>query len=140
MVLLQLAVPKLRAINKLREFKRLLLTENRDLSKALAVARLPAKSTALLDADGGSGWDLVAGLLRPRSVKVRHPICLLGLQVNLVDLFLEADHLFNYLLPATLTHCCGARCLCMALAQRGIIISAAGCTVDVSWAWYLRLE
>lgn len=70
MVLLQLAVPKLRQMQSLRDFTKLLKREDCDIYAALKAARLPAKHTALLDADKGAGWDLLAGLLRPRSVQV----------------------------------------------------------------------
>ncbi|KAK9838686.1 hypothetical protein WJX74_001413 [Apatococcus lobatus] len=70
MVLLQLAVPKLRQMQSLRDFTKLLKREDCDIYAALKAARLPAKHTALLDADNGVGLDLLAGLLRPRSVEV----------------------------------------------------------------------
>lgn len=70
MVLLQLAVPKLRQMQSLRDFTKILKREDCDIYAALKAARFPAKHTALLDADKGAGWDLLAGLLRPRSVQV----------------------------------------------------------------------
>ena len=75
MVLLQLTVPKLRPMQSPRDFTKLLQREDCDIYAAVKAARLPAKHTALLDADEGAGWDLLAGLLRPRSVEVdfHHP-------------------------------------------------------------------
>ena len=71
MVLLQLAIPRLRQMESLRDFTKLLKREDCDIYAAVKAARLPAKQTALLEAEQGAGWDLLAGLLRPRSVQVR---------------------------------------------------------------------
>ncbi|KAK9866922.1 hypothetical protein WJX84_004340 [Apatococcus fuscideae] len=70
MVLLQLAIPRLRQMESLRDFTKLLKREDCDIYAAVKAARLPAKQTALLEAEQGAGWDLLAGLLRPRSVQV----------------------------------------------------------------------
>ena len=92
MVLLQLAVPKLRQMQSLRDFTKLLKREDCDIYAALKAARLPAKHTALLDADKGAGWDLLAGLLRPRSVQVDNITIVIVIVITSVCLILTKAH------------------------------------------------
>ncbi|KAK9814185.1 hypothetical protein WJX72_001933 [[Myrmecia] bisecta] len=70
LVLMQLAVPKLRTSSGLKNFNSALKRYNYDLYKWRDAERLPARQTAVLDADDGAGWDLAESLLRPREVKV----------------------------------------------------------------------
>ena len=69
-VLMQLALPFLRPTASLRTFNGTLARMGHDLLLWRDRSALPARQTALLDADGGAGWDLAAGLLRPREVEL----------------------------------------------------------------------
>ena len=69
-MLMQLAVPSLRAPRAFRAFNAALRGNGCNLLAWRASARLPASQTAVLDAQGGTGWDLAAALLRPRRVQV----------------------------------------------------------------------
>ena len=69
-VLMQLALPFLRPTPSLRTFNGTLARLGHDLLLWRDRSALPARETALLDADGGAGWDLAAGLLRPREVEL----------------------------------------------------------------------
>ncbi|BDA45257.1 probable serine/threonine-protein kinase STN8, chloroplastic at N-terminal half [Coccomyxa sp. Obi] len=71
LVLMQLAVPRLRSSSALRSFNRSLQNLRCDLNEWRVSERLPASQTAALDADNGAGWDLAQALLRPRKVEVR---------------------------------------------------------------------
>jgi len=70
LVLMQLAVPKLRSTSALRTFNKQLQDLRCDLGEWRARERLPAAQTAALDADNGAGWDLAQALLRPRKLEV----------------------------------------------------------------------
>lgn len=71
LVLMQLAVPRLRSSSALRSFNNSLQNVRCDLHEWRARERLPVSQTAALDADNGAGWDLAQALLRPRKVEVR---------------------------------------------------------------------
>lgn len=71
LVLMQLAVPKLRSASALRTFNKQLQDLRCDLGEWRARERLPAAQTAALDANDGAGWDLAQALLRPRKLEVR---------------------------------------------------------------------
>lgn len=47
-----------------------------DLMRWRTISSLTEQQTAVLDANGGAGWELAAALLRPRKVQVRpHSPC-----------------------------------------------------------------
>lgn len=75
LVLMQLAVPRLRSSSALRSFNRSLQNLRCDLNEWRVRERLPASQTTALDADNGAGWDLAQALLRPRKVEVRPLSC-----------------------------------------------------------------
>lgn len=68
-VLLQLGLPFMRAPTTLRNWKNTFARCGYDLEEWRMRSGLSARQTALLDADDGLGWDLAAGLLRPREVE-----------------------------------------------------------------------
>lgn len=68
-VLLQLGLPFLRSPTSLKNWKATFARCGYDVDEWRARSGLSAKQTALLDADDGLGWDLAAGLLRPRDVE-----------------------------------------------------------------------
>jgi len=68
-ILLQLGLPFLRTTSALRNWKNTFARCNYDIEEWRMRASLSAKQTALLDANDSLGWDLVAGLLRPREVE-----------------------------------------------------------------------
>eukprot|EP00884_Botryococcus_braunii_P000646 jgi/Botrbrau1/10582/Bobra.0358s0005.1 len=70
LVLMQLAVPKLRTSSGLRVFNAAIKRHDYDLFKWRENERLPARETAILDANDGLGWKLAESLLRPRKVEV----------------------------------------------------------------------
>jgi serine/threonine protein kinase len=67
-VLLQLGLPFLRSQSTLKNWRTTFARCGYDVNEWKARASLSARQTALLDVDGG--WDLVAGLLRPRDVEL----------------------------------------------------------------------
>lgn len=67
---MQLAVPKLRTSSGLLKFNEALKAADYDLAVWRERTNLPAKETALLDADDSAGWDLAEALLRPRKIEV----------------------------------------------------------------------
>lgn len=68
-ILLQLGLPFLRTTTALRNWRNTFARCDYDIEEWRMRAGLSAKQTALLDANEGLGWDLVAGLLRPREVE-----------------------------------------------------------------------
>ncbi len=68
-VLLQLGLPFLRTTTALRNWRNTFARCDYDIEEWRMRSGLSAKQTALLDANDGLGWDLVAGLLRPREVE-----------------------------------------------------------------------
>ena len=70
LVLMQLAVPKLRTQSALKAFNKALQACKCDLGSWRERERLAPAQTALLDADNGAGWDLAQALLRPRKLGV----------------------------------------------------------------------
>ncbi|KAK9901304.1 hypothetical protein WJX75_005502 [Coccomyxa subellipsoidea] len=71
LVLMQLALPKLRSAGALRAFNKQFQAMRCDLNEWRARERLPASQSAALDIDDGAGWDLAQALLRPRKLEVR---------------------------------------------------------------------
>ena len=70
LVLMQLSIAKLRTGNGLKAFNTALKASGFDLMSWRRKANLPARDTAILDADDGSGWELAEALLRPREIEV----------------------------------------------------------------------
>ena len=68
---MQLAVPKLRSASGFKQFNSQFKKARFDLQTWRESERLPQRETAVLDADGGTGWDLAAALLRPRDIQVQ---------------------------------------------------------------------
>ena len=71
LVLLQLAIPRLRSSAGIKQFNLQYKKARFNLQAWLDKERLPAKESAILDADAGAGWDLAAALLRPRDIQVQ---------------------------------------------------------------------
>ena len=71
LVLLQLAIPRLRSSVGIKQFNLQYKKARFNLQAWLDKERLPAKESVLLDADAGAGWDLAAALLRPRDIQVQ---------------------------------------------------------------------
>ena len=71
LVMMQLAVPRLRPPGALRAFRGAMLECGHDLGAWRARERPPRAQTAALDGAGGAGWELAAALLRPRRIEVR---------------------------------------------------------------------
>lgn len=71
LILLQLAIPKLRVSANIKTFNTQLKKFKYDLMAWRNSEGLSAKETAVLDANSGAGWNLAAGLLRPRDIKVQ---------------------------------------------------------------------
>ncbi len=71
LVLMQLAVPRLRSAAALRGFREAMTACNHDLAAWRARERPPPAQTAALGANGGAGWELASSLLRPRRIEVR---------------------------------------------------------------------
>ena len=70
LVMMQLAVPKLRATSALKAFNKSFQACKCDLEAWRERERLAPAQSALLDADDGAGWDLAQALLRPRKLEV----------------------------------------------------------------------
>ena len=70
LILMQLAIPKLRSAANVKAFNIQLKREGYDVMAWKASERLSAKDTASLDANYGSGWNLAAALLQPRKIQV----------------------------------------------------------------------
>ena len=68
LIMAQLAVPALRSEGALRGFTRSLRRADYDLEKwrRRLGRQFSSAQTAVLDADGGAGWELLGALLRPR--------------------------------------------------------------------------
>ena len=68
LIMAQLAVPALRSEGALRGFTRSLRRADYDLEKwrRRSGRQFSSAQTAVLDADGGAGWELLGALLRPR--------------------------------------------------------------------------
>ena len=71
LVLMQLAVPKLRPSSALKAFNKSLQACKCDLDAWRERERLAPAQAALLDADESAGWDLAQALLRPRKLEVQ---------------------------------------------------------------------
>eukprot|EP00191_Tetraselmis_sp_GSL018_P008804 CAMPEP_0177605224 /NCGR_PEP_ID=MMETSP0419_2-20121207/16580_1 /TAXON_ID=582737 /ORGANISM="Tetraselmis sp., Strain GSL018" /LENGTH=433 /DNA_ID=CAMNT_0019099345 /DNA_START=452 /DNA_END=1751 /DNA_ORIENTATION=- len=69
LVLMQLAVPKLRTQRAIKNFSEGLSQYNYDPREWASRQQLPARETFLLDEDNGAGWELAAALLRERVVE-----------------------------------------------------------------------
>ena len=67
---MQLAVPKLRSASGLLKFNSAFKEAAYDLGTWRDRANLPAKETAILDAEDAAGWDLAEALLRPRAIDI----------------------------------------------------------------------
>lgn len=70
LVLMQLALGKVRSGSGLKAFNTALESVDYDLSAWRRRANLSSKDTAILDADDSAGWELAEALLRPRSIEV----------------------------------------------------------------------
>lgn len=70
LVLMQLALPKLRTGTGLKSFNSSLKSVAFDVKAWRRRANLSSKDTAILDADDSAGWDLAEALLRPRMIDV----------------------------------------------------------------------
>ena len=68
-VLLQLSLPFLRQGSSLKNWKQTMIRLNHDVKSWRDRATLSPRQTQILDANGGAGWDLVEGLLRPRQIE-----------------------------------------------------------------------
>lgn len=77
LVLMQLALPKLRSSTSIKKFNNQLKEHRYDLMSWQESERLSARDTALLDANYGAGWNLAEALLRPRNIQVPS-ICLVS--------------------------------------------------------------
>lgn len=75
LVLLQLAVPKLRSASGIKNFNQQYKKARFDLKTWRASEQLTARESAVLDANNGVGWDLAAALLRPRDIQVGSSEC-----------------------------------------------------------------
>lgn len=71
LVMMQLAIPKLRTAANIKAFNTQLRKQGHDLMAWKQAERLSQKETALLDAADGAGWDLASALLRPRNIQAR---------------------------------------------------------------------
>lgn len=70
LVLMQLALPKLRSSSGLKAFNSSLESVEYDLMAWRRRAGMSPKDTAILDADASAGWELAEALLRPRQIEV----------------------------------------------------------------------
>ena len=70
LVLMQLALPKLRSSSGLKAFNSSLESVEYDLMAWRRRANMSPKDTAILDADDSAGWELAEALLRPRQIEV----------------------------------------------------------------------
>lgn len=70
LVMMQLAVPKLRSTSALKTFNKSFQACKCELDAWRERERLAPAQTALLDADDGAGWELAQALLRPRKLEV----------------------------------------------------------------------
>lgn len=70
LVLMQLAVPKLRTISALKSFNQQFRKSGYNLQTWKKRQALPESETAILDHDDGLGWSLAGALLRPRGIQV----------------------------------------------------------------------
>lgn len=70
LVLMQLAMPHLRTKSALQAFHASFKRCRYDLMRWRTISSLTEQQTAVLDANGGAGWELAAALLRPRKVQV----------------------------------------------------------------------
>ncbi|MEO2193791.1 MAG: hypothetical protein ABGY24_15215 [bacterium] len=68
-VMLQLSLPFLRQGSSLKNWKQTMIRLNHDVRAWREKAALSSRQTQILDANGGLGWELVEGLLRPREVE-----------------------------------------------------------------------
>lgn len=68
-VMLQLSLPFLRQGSSLKNWKQTMIRLNHDVKAWRDKAALSSRQTQILDANGGAGWDLVEGLLRPRDIE-----------------------------------------------------------------------
>lgn len=69
LVMMQLALPRLRTPTQLRSFNTALEAADYDLYAWREKARLPIRETAILDENKEAGWKLAAALLRPRRTR-----------------------------------------------------------------------
>ena len=67
-ILLQLGLPFMRSQSTLKNWRGTFARCGYDLEEWRSLASLSSRQTALLDADDNAGWDIAAGLLRPRKV------------------------------------------------------------------------
>lgn len=70
LVMMQLAVPKLRSTSALKTFNKSFQACKCDLDAWRERERLAPAQAAFLDADDGAGWELAQALLRPRKLEV----------------------------------------------------------------------
>lgn len=68
-VLLQLSLPFLRSGSSIKNWKQTMIRLDHDVKQWREKSRLSSRQTALLDANGGAGWELVESLLRPREIE-----------------------------------------------------------------------
>lgn len=82
LVLMQLAIPKLRTISALKVFNQQFRKAGYNIQTWKKRQALPHSETAILDLDNGLGWSLVGALLRPRGIQVANSLssyCILAL-------------------------------------------------------------
>ena len=70
LVMVQLALSKVRSDSGLKAFNSALQKASFDLTAWRKRAGLAAKETTVLDFDDGAGWELAEALLRPRQIDV----------------------------------------------------------------------
>lgn len=104
LILMQLALGKLRTGSGLKAFNSALEAVDYDLSAWRRRAKLSPKDTAVLDADDAAGWELAKALLRPRSIEVdeesgavrfvntNHEAVRLGVSLALTHKFIKQVH------------------------------------------------
>ncbi len=69
LVMMQLAVPRLRSASAIKAFNQQFRRCCHDLRTWRDSERLSPRDTQVLDANGGLGWDLAGALLRPRDIQ-----------------------------------------------------------------------
>lgn len=69
-ILLQLSLPFMRSQSTLKNWRGTFARCGYDLDEWRSMASLSPKQTVILDENDGAGWDLAAGLLRPRKVEL----------------------------------------------------------------------
>ena len=66
---MQLAIPRLRTVSSLKTFNQQFRKAGYNLQTWLKRQDFTPQETAILDMDGGAGWNIAGALLRPRGIQ-----------------------------------------------------------------------